>query len=193
MGHLKSAALGGVLVLAAVSGSLADDVTDQIDEAVKAYQKKDYATAATALDAAANLIRQAKAETTKTLLPEPLSGWTADDAEATTMGAGMMGGGTSIVRRYHKGDEQVEITLLSDSPMLQAMAMMFTGAISGPDNRLVVIDGRKTTYSKSENAYQTLVANKTLVKVAGSTGVDDKTLRQYLKGVKFAELESAAK
>src|SRR5690242_16537453 len=151
---LKSAALGGALLLTAVSGSLADDVTDQIDEAVKAYQKKDYATAATALDAAANLIRQAKAEGTKTLLPEPLSGWTADEAEVTTMGAGMMGGGTSIVRRYHKGDDQVEVTLVSDSPMLQAMAMMFSGAMSGPDNKLVVIDGRKTTYSKSDNAYQ---------------------------------------
>lgn len=189
---LKSAALGGALLLTAVSGSLADDVTDQIDEAVKAYQKKDYATAATALDAAANLIRQAKGEATKTLLPEPLSGWTADEAEVTTMGAGMMGGGTSIVRRYHKGDDQVEVTLVSDSPMLQAMAMMFSGAMSGPDNKLVVIDGRKTTYSKSDNAYQTLVANKTLVKVSGSEGVDDKTLKAYLKGVKFAELEKAA-
>ena len=107
------------------------------------------------------------------------------------MGAGMMGGGTSIVRRYHKGDDQVEVTLVSDSPMLQAMAMMFSGAMSGPDNKLVVIDGRKTTYSKSDNAYQTLVANKTLVKISGSEGVDDKTLKAYLKGVKFAELEKA--
>jgi hypothetical protein len=189
---LKAAALGGALVLASVSGSFADDVTDQIDEALKAYKKKDYATATTALDAAANLIRQAKAETTKTLLPEPLAGWTADEAEVTTMGAGMMGGGTSILRQYRKGDDQVEVTLVSDSPMLQAMAMMFSGAMSGPDNKLVVIDGRKTTYAKSDNAYQTLVANKTLVKVSGSEGVDDKTLRAYLKAVKFAELEKAA-
>jgi hypothetical protein len=192
MGKLKSAALGCALVLATASGSLADDVTDQIDEALKAYQKKDYATATAALDAAANLIRQSKAETTKSFLPAPLSGWTASDAEATAMGAAMMGGGTTVSRQYHKGDDQVEITLLSDSPMLQAMAMMFTGAMSGPDNKLVVIDGRKTSYSKSENAYQTLVANKTLVKVAGSEGVDDKTLRAYLKAVKFADLEKAA-
>jgi hypothetical protein len=192
MGKLKSVALGCALVLATASGSFADDVTDQIDEALKAYQKKDYATATAALDAAANLIRQSKAETAKSLLPEPLSGWTAGDAEATAMGAGMMGGGTSVSRQYHKGDEQVEITLLSDSPMLQAMAMMFSGAMSGPDNKLVVIDGRKMSYSKSENAYQTVVANKTLVKVAGSEGVDDKTLRQYLKAVKFAEIEKAA-
>jgi hypothetical protein len=192
MGKLKSVALGCALVLATASGSFADDVTDQIDEALKAYQKKDYATATAALDAAANLIRQSKAETVKSLLPEPLSGWTAGDAEATAMGAGMMGGGTSVSRQYHKGDEQVEITLLSDSPMLQAMAMMFSGAMSGPDNKLVVIDGRKMSYSKSENAYQTVVANKTLVKVAGSEGVDDKTLRQYLKAVKFAEIEKAA-
>jgi hypothetical protein len=192
MSKLKAVILSSVLVLGAASAGHADDVTDQIQEALKAYQKKDFATATAALDAAANLIRQSKAEIWKTMLPEPLAGWTAADAEATSMGAAMMGGGTTVTRQYEKEEASVEITLLSDSPMIQAMAMMFTGAVSGPDNKLVVIDGRKTNYSKSENAYQLLVANKVLVRVSGNEGVNDQTLRSYLKGVKFAEIEKAA-
>ena len=35
----------------------------------------------------------------------------------------------------------------------------------------VAIDGRKVTYTKSENAYQTIIANKSMVKVEGSKGV----------------------
>ena len=108
------------------------------------------------------------------------------------MGVAMMGGGTTAERDYSKGNETVKISLLSDSPMIQGMAMMFSGAMAGPDNKLVVIDGRRMMYSKSDNAYQTIVANKVLVKIEGSQGVDDQTLRTFLKAVKFAEIEKKA-
>ena len=44
-------------------------MTDQINEALKAYQNHDTQTAIAALDAAANLLRQARAEGLKKLLP----------------------------------------------------------------------------------------------------------------------------
>ena len=170
----------------------ADDVKDQINEALSAYDKKDLATATAALEAAHGLLRQARAEIWKTVLPEAPQGWTAGEVELASMGVAMMGGGTTAKRDYTKGAESVEISLLSDSPMIQGMAMMFSGAMSGPDNKLVVIDGRRMMYSKSDNAYQTIVANKVLVKIEGSQGVDDPTLRTFLKAVKFAEIEKKA-
>ena len=189
---IGAAGLGGLLLLGVVPAALADDVTDQINEALKAYEKKDYSTASTALDAAASLLRQMKGEALKTLLPDAQPGWEAAEVEVTAMGAALMGGATTVTRRYTKGDEHVEISILSDSPMVQGMAALFTAAATGPDNKLVIIDGRKVTYTKSENAYQTIIANKSMVKVEGSKGVDDATLRTYLKGIKFAELEKAA-
>lgn len=190
MRPMKHIIAASVLLLGTASAH-ADDVEDQIQEALAAYGKKDYSTALAALDAAANLIRQSKSEGWKSVLPEPLPGWEAEEAQATAMSAAMMGGGTSIVREYRKGDETVEISIFGDSPMVQAMGMMFSGAVSGPDSRLVIIDGRKVNHSKSDNSYQTLVANKVLVKVGGSEGVDDKTLRSYLKAIKFAEIEKS--
>ena len=191
MRQLVAVAVIAVSVLS-VPTVRADDVKDQINEALSAYDKKDLATATAALEAALGLLRQARAEVWKTVLPEAPQGWKAGEVEVASMGVAMMGGGTTAKRDYTKGDETVEISLLSDSPMIQGMAMMFSGAMAGPDNKLVVIDGRRMMYSKSDNAYQTIVANKVLVKIEGSQGVDDQTLRTFLKAVKFAEIEKKA-
>jgi hypothetical protein len=191
MRQLVAAAAVAVSVLSAPTAR-ADDVKDQINEALSAYDRKDLATATAALEAALGLLRQARAEVWKTVLPEAPQGWTAGEVELASMGVAMMGGGTTAKRDYTKGEETVEISLLSDSPMIQGMAMMFSGAMAGPDNKLVVIDGRRIMYSKSDNAYQTIVANKVLVKIEGSQGVDDQTLRSFLKAVKFAEIEKKA-
>jgi hypothetical protein len=48
--------------IATVSGAHADDVIDQINEALQAYQNHDTQTAITALDAASNLLRQSRAD-----------------------------------------------------------------------------------------------------------------------------------
>jgi hypothetical protein len=138
------------LSLAAGAAARADDVTDQINEALKAYEKHDYSTAATALEAAATLVHQARAEIWKGFLPEALSGWTAEDAEASAAGAAMLGGGTTISRRYRKDSQAVEISFVSDSPLVQAMgAVLGSGMIAGADMKLIVIDGRKVTYRRT--------------------------------------------
>ena len=54
-----------LLVTAAAPLARADDVTDQIDQALKAYQNHDTTTAIAALDAAGNLLRQARADALK--------------------------------------------------------------------------------------------------------------------------------
>src|ERR1700734_2557480 len=90
--------LAAVLVVVAASGTRADDVTDQINEALKAYQNHDTQTAVAALVAAANLLRQSRADALKKLLPPVPSGWTADNAETSAVGAAMLGGGITASR-----------------------------------------------------------------------------------------------
>jgi hypothetical protein len=188
---LRPFAAGGLCLALAATAAQADDVTDQINEALAAYQRHDLATAATALDAAANLVRQAKAETWKAMLPEPLFGWTADPAESTAVGTAMFGGGTTVSRSYHKGDQSVEIGFVADSPLVQGLgSLMSSGMMTGTDVKLIIVDGRKVTYTKSDNSYTTM-AGKVLVTVKGQA-VEEATLKEYLRAIKFADLEKAS-
>ncbi len=173
---------------------MADDVTDQLNGAIKAYENKDYSSASAALDLAATLIRQMSADIWKTMLPEPLAGWDADDVETTSIGAAMLGGGTSVSRKYHKDDNTIEITLITGSPILQQIGGLLNGGImSSSDMKLVIIDGRKMTYTKSENSYQTMIAGKTLLKVEGSKGIGDPMLRAYVGAIKFQQIEKGVR
>jgi hypothetical protein len=172
----------------------ADEVTDQIHEALGAYDKKDLTTAVAALDAAAGLIRQKKTEIWKAALPGPLPGWSADDAEDTAFAPALLGGGTTVSRRYHKDGDIVTVSLIADSPVVQGIAAFLAsdvGQLVG-DSRVVVLDGRRLLYSKGDNAYRTMVANRVLVKVEGTSGVGDPTLRQYFGAIKFLDIEKMA-
>ncbi len=64
-------------VAAAPVFAFADDITDAIEQARKAYQGGDLAGAKQNLDLASQLIGQKNAEGFAALLPAPLSGWKA--------------------------------------------------------------------------------------------------------------------
>ncbi len=180
--------LAAVFLASSVNAAAADEIADQISQASKAYQSHDLSATASALDAASRLLREAVAEDWKAALPAPLAGWTADNAESVTVATSMLGGGVQVSRTYHKGDVSVEVSLIADSPVMQAVGGLLSGGLFGGDDaKLVVIDGRKTTYTKSDNSYTTVVG-KSLITVKGES-VDDATLRSYLKAVNFAEIE----
>jgi hypothetical protein len=97
-----------------------------------------------------------------------------------------------VSRKYHRKDESVEITLMTGSPILQGLgALMGGGMVTSSDMKLAIVDGRKMTYTKSENSYQTVVGSKGLVKIEGSKGVDDAVLRAYVAAIKFSQIEKA--
>src|SRR4029079_5304455 len=76
----------------------ADDVTDQIHEALTAYGRKDLPTAMAGLEAALSLMRQTRADAYGALLPAAPPGWTADSVETISVGIAMAGGGTGATR-----------------------------------------------------------------------------------------------
>jgi len=171
----------------------ADDATDQLQEARKAYDKGDYATALTALDAAAALIRQKRAQQWQSLLPDPLPGWQAEDAQSTTVSPAMLGGGTAVTRNYYRGTDKVEISLVLDSPIMQGIGSLMTNPFfTNDDTKVMVINGHKAVYMRSDNSYQALVGTKAMIVVKGSLMVDEPTLKAYLTAIKFSELEKAA-
>ena len=173
----------------------ADDVLDELDRARRAYEQRDFTAAADAADTAIKLIRQAQAEAWKVMLPDPLPGWTADEAQSNSVAPVFFGGGTSTSRVYRRGMDTVEIAIITSSPLiLQGLAPFLAGGlISGGETKLVIINGHKVTYVKGDNALNMMVADKALVRVKGSSGVDDDTLRNYLHTVRISEIEKAAK
>jgi hypothetical protein len=185
-----------VLFLAlAVAGAMAraDDVTDQINEALSAYGRKDMPTAIAGLEAALDLLRQRRADAYGALLPATPAGWTADDVETVSIGVAVVGGGTGATRKYHKGDDTVTVSILADSPLLQAMSALASSGLAAMGGmRTQVINGRRTMYMKDDGAYMTIVGDRVLVRVEGK-GLPEDTLKQFLTAIDFAAVEKAAK
>ena len=185
------------LFLCCSTDLFADDVTDQIDEAVKAYGKEDYNTAITALDSASTLIRQKKGELVSKLLPEPLDGWEADDGKSSAAAAGMFGGGISAERRYtRKAEGKIEnltISITTDSPLMQSMGMMFSNPMfMGQDNKLMVISGEKAIANERDNSLTSMIANKVMVKIDGDKNVSSETLKEYFNSIDFKAIKDYA-
>jgi hypothetical protein len=179
-----------MLVVAATAVARADDVTDQINEALKAYQNHDTQTAIAALDTAENLLRQARADALKKLLPAVPSGWSADNVESTAVGVAMMGGGTTASRTYHNGGQQVEVEIMADSPMLQGLAALLGSPFAAAGGmKTAVIGGRRMSYTENDNSYMALVADKVIVKVSGNKATPDPTLKSFVEAIDFADIE----
>lgn len=189
---MRTAILTTAALLAGLYASMAmaDEVTDQIQEGLKAYEKGDLDTATIALDTAATLIRQQQANSLSGVLPEPLPGWSADEAETSSAGAAMLGGGLHAERTYRKEDEQVNVSIVGNSPMLQAMSMMFANpAMMGGDAKLLIIDGRKVIQKKEDHSLQAMIANNFLVSVEGGDGTADESVKAYFEAIDFEALE----
>lgn len=185
------------LLLTCSANLQADDITDQIDEAVKAYEKEDYNTAITALDSASTLIRQKKGELVSKLLPEPLDGWEAGEAKSSAAAAGMFGGVISAEKRYtRKVDgktETITISITTDSPLIQTMGMMFSNPMfMGQDNKLIVINGEKTIANERDNSLTSMIANKVMVKIDGDKNVAVDALKEYFKSIDFKAIKEYA-
>ena len=183
-----------ILLLAYGVPATADEVTNQINQALQSYGKHDLKAAASALDAAATLIRQMQTQAWKRLLPKPAAGWSAEKAEGSALSPAVFGGALTVSRKYRKGNAVVTVSIVANSPMVQAMAAFLTGSLGtmlGAGD-LVIIGGRRVLHSKNDNSYQTLVAKTVLVKVEGNPSTKDADLRQYIGAIDFAAVKHLA-
>jgi hypothetical protein len=188
--HVVLVLLAGVV---GASAARADDISDQIDKAAAAWRAHDSQGAIAALEAAANLLRQARADTLKTLLPVPPPGWTADPTETSAVSAAMLGGGVSATRTYHNGAQRVEVQITTDSPMLQGMAALISSPLATASGvKTVMIGGRPMSYTESDNGYMTLIGNKIIVKVDGSKDTPEPVLRSFVAAIDFGAVEKLA-
>jgi hypothetical protein len=178
---------------AALSPAWADDITDQINEALTAYGRKDLPTAIAGLEAALNLLRQSRADAYGALLPAAPAGWTAEKVETIAVGVAMAGGGTGATRKYQKGNDTVTVSILADSPLMQVMSTLMNSGMAGLGGMQTrIVNGRRTIYMKDDGAFTTIVADRILVRVEGR-GQPEDTLKQFLTAVDFAAVEKVGR
>ena len=108
--------LGVVAILSAPVH--AADVGGRIDAARTFFQKGDLAKAAHELEAALFDLQDRLGRTLSALMPPPLAGWQADEAEYE--GLGSSGGGLSVTRAYSKNDSSLNASIILDNPAVNA-------------------------------------------------------------------------
>lgn len=168
-----------------IAPAFADDITEALDAARKSYQSGDLAGAKQQADVASQLIGQKNAEGFVALLPKPLSGWTAEEAQTTAVGSSVFGA-SQARRTYRNKDVEVEVQITGDSAMVAQLAPILSNpAIAGAMGKLVKL-GSQRGIQTHQGDVQAVVNNKILLMVTGSAPAADKLA--YAQAVDFAKL-----
>jgi hypothetical protein len=123
---MKSKTLVLLLTLVSLRAMSQDQFQAFVKEAQDFYTQKNYKQAQLSLQDAINELNTLMSGQLADVLPVEVNGLKAvkDGADAT--GMGMMGGGMSINKRYEhptKKENSADVTILANSPMMQAMSM----------------------------------------------------------------------
>jgi hypothetical protein len=182
-----------LFILVVSSPVIADDVADSINEALKQYNNGEFADAVQSLDYASQLIRQKKGGQLEAFLPTPIPGWKAEDAKSSSMGSAMFGGGVTAERSYVKGGSRVNVKIITDSPMMQGMMMMFSNPMMATSDggKLEKINGEKAIVKYSnenkDGNINIVVAGRFLITVDGNDVVRQ-DLIAFAQGIDFKKL-----
>jgi hypothetical protein len=187
---MRSNLICGVTVcLALAAGPMtarADEVTDAIEQARKAYQSGDLASATQALDLASQLIAQKNAEAFGKLLPAALPGWQAEPMQ--TLAVGTLGLGASAASRsYTKPNgDHIEVQITGDSALVAQYGSFLTNPLVARAMGKLVMVGTLQALQTVDGDVFLVVASKYLVAVQGNGSPADKV--SYARAVDVARL-----
>lgn len=176
-----------VLVLGlGVMPAHADEFTDVIASALEAYEQGDITVAREELDYAVALLKEMKSASLSEYLPDPLPGWTREEAEGdgSGMAMAMLGGGTTAAATYRNDSTEMTITLIANSPIVSSIGGMITGMANlggGKPTRI-----QRTQFADNDGELQGVIDSRILVSVSGSAPVEDKIAQ--LEAMDFAAL-----
>ncbi len=162
-----------------------DPVIQIIENALEEYKSQDFTNAATSLDYASQLIRQKKGEALSKLLPEPIEGWTANEGKSQVTAASLFGGGLTAERTYKRENSTLTISIVTDSPLLQSMIMMFSNPIfASTAGQFELINGYKGIVSYENNGGKiNIVINNRFVVTLDGRLVTREELMEYAKRI----------
>jgi hypothetical protein len=179
-------AVATALAATLLSAARADDIVDALDQARKSYQAGDLANAKQSADLASQLIGQKNAEGFVTVLPKPLPGWQADDAQTTAVGSTAFGASQARRNYTSTSGDNVDVQVTGDSAMIAQLApIMANPTFAGAMGKIVRV-GNQRAIQNPQGDIHILVANKFLVVVTGSAPAAAKM--SYAQAVDFAKL-----
>jgi hypothetical protein len=169
-----------------VGPARADDILEALEQARKAYQAGDLTGAKQSADLASQLIGQKNAESFVALLPKPLPGWTADDAQVSAIGSTAFGASQARRNYTNANGDNVDVQITGDSAMIAQLApIMANPQIAGAMGKIVRV-GNQRAIQNPQGDIHVIVANKFLVVVSGSAPAAAKM--SYAQAVDFARL-----
>ncbi len=189
-----------LLIIATVmlftSTVFADNVIDSIEKAKALYAQGKYYKAVTELNFAIGLIQDKQLDKFKTLLPEPPSGWSAENVEGSRAAGQIMGGGINVSRNYHSKDgQEVHIEMITDSPLLSSVMMLLSNPLIMGGGRLVAIKGEKgiEEWHPGEHSgkIQIVLQNRMLITIRGSNLKAKNALYDFAKRLDFSRIKKA--
>ncbi len=188
---------GPCLILLAFSFSAyADDIKDSIKEGLEYYENGEYSDAVESLNYASQLIQQKKGEGLEAFLPDPLSGWTTQETSSQAAGAAMFGGGVTAERKYRKGSSSITVQIVTDSPLLQSMMMMFSNPMFATANggKLERIGRQKAIVNfdpaDKQGDIKIVVADRYLVSIEGHE-ITREDLKGYAEAIDYKKLKAS--
>ena len=166
----------------------ADEVTDAMAKAEQAYAAKEYKDASAELQTALVGVNKVLIGLIEAELPDPPSGWTAEDPEgtdATALGAGFFGS-VMVSRGYTTPDgTTVDVTIAANSPMIGALQAYITNpmlaAMTGEEMKKTEICGNDAieefNADGDEASINILAGRATLISVEGDSYSDEAHVR----------------
>ena len=189
------AALG--LAAAFIAPASADEVTDQLNAARKAYESGELRSAVQTLQFAVASIQEKINLSLLELLPEPLEGWNADEPQAQSGGMAAMIAGTNLSRRYYRDDgAEVDISITADSPLLSMMTMMLSNPMlmqTDPGTRVYTHGGQRgmIKHEKDSEVWEIslMIGGKIMIQVTGRGIKDQQDVEAYHEAIDLAAIE----
>ena len=186
--------VAAVLLLSSF-GAVADEVSDQIELGLEAYQSNDYKVAIDELNYAIAQMQEKLNQENASLLPEALPGWSAGAVENGSAAMAMMGGGSNMSRDYQKGDQSVSLSVTAGSPMMAAALTMINNPMllnSDPNTKTYRYKRNKGMLQLSDGDIEiTLSVSGQIMVQASGSNTDEATVKQYLDAMDFGKLQEA--
>lgn len=188
-----SALLLSLMILA--GSAYANDIEDSIKEALVFYEEGALKDAVESLNYASQLIRQEKGKQLTELMPEAPDGWTVKNIEAKSVGAAMFGGGITIDGAYTKDKANVSVQLITDSPIMQSMGMLFSNPMMATsDGGKLERIGRekaliKYNKQKQRGEIRMIIADVYLIMINGRNVTEDE-LKMFAKAFDVKKMKA---
>ena len=181
------------------SPARADEISEQLERGLKLYKEGKVNEALAEVEFATAQMRQKKAEGFAAIFPDAPVGWKADKPESQSVGQAMFGGVISASRAYHKGEAEVRVEIMSDSPLIQSLAVVLNNPMmmQGQGLKLARVGDQKALVQQSEDnqaELQMLVDGKVLVRVeASQTPKAGEVVKEFAGKVNLAKLRELTK